>query len=97
MAKQCLIEKHRTQEQRWAMYEEEVRKIEGLPKEQRDIEFAKLEKSRIKNRLFKAQRYNRCSITGRAHGYSRFFGVCRHVVREKAHKGELPGVKKASW
>jgi small subunit ribosomal protein S14 len=46
---------------------------------------------------FKSQGYNRCSICGRPRGYFRFFGVCRICLREKAHKGELPGVTKSSW
>jgi len=41
--------------------------------------------------------HNRCELTGRPRGYIRFFGVSRIVLREKAHKGELPGVKKSSW
>ena len=40
---------------------------------------------------------NRCSQTGRARGYMGFFGVSRIVLRELAHAGVLPGVKKASW
>ena len=40
---------------------------------------------------------NRCELTGRPRGFVRFFGVSRIVLREMAHKGELPGVKKASW
>jgi small subunit ribosomal protein S14 len=27
----------------------------------------------------------------------RKFGLCRICLREMAHAGELPGVKKASW
>jgi small subunit ribosomal protein S14 len=46
---------------------------------------------------FSSRSYNRCSICGRAHGYVRFFGLCRICLREKAHVGQLPGVKKASW
>ena len=46
---------------------------------------------------FKVQGYNRCSICGRPHGYFRFFGLCRICLREKAHRGELPGVTKSSW
>ena len=46
---------------------------------------------------FKVRSYNRCTICGRAHGYVRFFGICRICLREKAHVGQLPGVKKASW
>ena len=41
--------------------------------------------------------HNRCSITGRPHGYYRDFGLSRHVLREYALQGLLPGVTKASW
>lgn len=41
--------------------------------------------------------HNRCLMTGRARGYYRKFGVSRLVFREMALKGEIPGVKKASW
>ena len=40
---------------------------------------------------------NRCNITGRPHGYLRKFGLCRIKVREHMMKGEIPGLKKASW
>nr|ALO21409.1 ribosomal protein S14 [Golenkinia longispicula] len=41
--------------------------------------------------------HNRCAITGRPKGYYRDFGLSRHVLREMAHEGFLPGVRKASW
>jgi len=41
--------------------------------------------------------HNRCLMTGRARGYYRKFGVSRLVFREMALRGEIPGVKKASW
>lgn len=40
---------------------------------------------------------NRCSLTGRPRGYFRDFGLSRHVLREYALAGLLPGVTKASW
>ena len=40
---------------------------------------------------------NRCNITGRPHGFLRKFGLSRIKVREHAMKGEIPGLKKASW
>jgi small subunit ribosomal protein S14 len=40
---------------------------------------------------------NRCALTGRPRGNMRQFGVCRHVFREMAGNGLVPGVKKASW
>ncbi|HHY05108.1 MAG TPA: type Z 30S ribosomal protein S14 [Thermoanaerobacterales bacterium] len=46
---------------------------------------------------FSTRRYNRCKICGRPHGYIRKFGICRICFRELAHKGEIPGVRKASW
>lgn len=45
-----------------------------------------------------ATRYrNRCGVTGRPRGYFRKFGMSRSAVRQLAHNGELPGVRKASW
>lgn len=40
---------------------------------------------------------NRCMLTGRGHAYYRKFGISRLMLRELAHNGELPGVKKSSW
>lgn len=40
---------------------------------------------------------NRCSVTGRPHAYMRRFGVSRIEFRERASKGEIPGITKASW
>jgi len=41
--------------------------------------------------------HNRCKLCGRPHAYIRKFGVCRLCFRELAYKGQIPGVKKASW
>ncbi len=41
--------------------------------------------------------HNRCLISGRPRGYYRKFGISRLVFREMALKGEIPGIKKASW
>jgi small subunit ribosomal protein S14 len=40
---------------------------------------------------------NRCWLTGRPRGVYRDFGLSRHVLREMAHQGLLPGVVKSSW
>ena len=44
---------------------------------------------------YKTREYNRCKICGRPHSYIRKYGICRICFRELAHKGEIPGVKKA--
>ncbi|MDR1567475.1 MAG: 30S ribosomal protein S14 [Streptococcaceae bacterium] len=40
---------------------------------------------------------NRDLIDGRPHAYMRKFGMSRINFRRLAHKGQIPGVKKASW
>ena len=40
---------------------------------------------------------NRCMRCGRPRAFYRQFELCRICVRELAHRGELPGVRKASW
>ncbi len=40
---------------------------------------------------------NRDSLSGRPRGYMRQFGLSRINFREKASKGEIPGVTKSSW
>ncbi|MDD5748723.1 MAG: type Z 30S ribosomal protein S14 [Actinomycetota bacterium] len=45
----------------------------------------------------RTQEYSRCKRCGRSRGYLRKFQLCRICTRELAHRGELPGVRKASW
>ncbi|MCV7192339.1 30S ribosomal protein S14 [Mycolicibacterium brumae] len=40
---------------------------------------------------------HRDAIDGRPRGHLRKFGLSRVRVRELAHNGQLPGVRKASW
>lgn len=40
---------------------------------------------------------NRCGVTGRPKGYYRRFGLGRNKLREYAMRGEIPGLRKASW
>ena len=46
---------------------------------------------------FSTREYTRCKICGRPHAVLRKFGICRVCFRELAYKGQIPGVKKASW
>ena len=41
--------------------------------------------------------HNRCTLTGRPHGYYRKFGLSRNQLREIAMRGDVPGLVKASW
>ena len=51
----------------------------------------------LKKAKFSTRQHNRCQLCGRPRGYLRRFGMCRICFRELAWKGEIPGVKKASW
>ena len=46
---------------------------------------------------FSTREYTRCNICGRPHSVLRKYGICRICFRELAYKGQIPGVKKASW
>jgi len=40
---------------------------------------------------------NRCSISGRPQGFYRKFGLSRNMLREATMRGDMPGLRKASW
>jgi small subunit ribosomal protein S14 len=44
-----------------------------------------------------SRKRNRCWATGRSRAFYRDFGLSRHVLREMAHEGLIPGLKKSSW
>ena len=44
---------------------------------------------------FAVRGYTRCQRCGRPHAVFRKFGLCRICLREMAHAGELPGVRKS--
>ena len=57
--------------------------------------YKKLEK--IPRNSAKVRGRNRCWVTGRSQGFYRDFGLSRHILREMAHEGMIPGLRKASW
>ena len=46
---------------------------------------------------FSTRAYRRCTFCGRSRAVYRKFGICRICLRERAHLGEIPGMRKASW
>ena len=46
---------------------------------------------------FSSRAYRRCNFCDRPRAVYRKFGLCRICLREAAHKGEIPGMRKASW
>ena len=76
---------------------DKVDKVRGM-----DIIFVFMAKTAMKIKQqrkpkYSTREYNRCRICGRPHAYLRKYGICRICFRELAYKGQIPGVKKASW
>lgn len=100
MAKLALINKQKKREKLVAQYAKKREAIKAkmsvnaTPEERMDAmkKLAKLPRNANPTRL-----HNRCSVTGRARGFSRMFGLCRQQVRTMASEGKLPGVRKSSW
>jgi len=89
MAKTSWLERHKKKAKAIAKYAE----IRKQLKESGDYE--KL--SQLPRNASPVRLANRCRITGRRRGFMRRFGVSRIQFRELAWRGEIPGVKKASW
>jgi small subunit ribosomal protein S14 len=100
MAKKSMIERDK---KRQLLIDKYAVKREAL-KEQFSAATSQQEKLEIHRQLQQLPRNsarsrlrNRCWLTGRPRGYYRDFGLSRHVIREMAHQGLLPGVVKSSW
>ncbi|AOX00366.1 MAG: 30S ribosomal protein S14 [Moorea sp. SIO4G2] len=100
MAKKSMIEREK---KRKKMVEKYAAKREAL-KEEFQNAATQREKLEIHRKIQQLPRNsapcrvrNRCWVTGRPRGYYRDFGLSRHVLREWAHQGLLPGVVKSSW
>ncbi|RLQ90095.1 30S ribosomal protein S14 [Planomicrobium sp. Y74] len=89
MAKKSKIAKARKQELAVARYIDYRKELKANGEYE---ELNKLPKDSSPVRL-----KNRCMVTGRPRGYMRKFGMSRILFRELAHKGQIPGIRKASW
>lgn len=89
MAKKSTVAKDKKQQKMVALYAELRKEL----KDKGDYRaLSKLPRDSSPSRL-----KNRCELTGRPRGYMRKFNMSRIAFRELAHKGQIPGVKKASW
>ncbi len=62
-----------------------------------DVEAAVAKLTKLPRDSSPTRQRNRCNITGRPHGYYRKFGLGRNKLREATMRGEVPGLRKASW
>jgi ribosomal protein S14p/S29e len=88
----CLVQKFAVKRHE---LKEIIRKVDSYSEEERTAAQEKLQKLPRDASPVRLQR--RCRITGRPHAVYRKFGLSRNKLRELAMRGEVPGVKKASW
>ena len=58
---------------------------------------AALKQKQQREHKFMARNYTRCQKCGRPRSVLRQFQLCRICFRHLASRGEIPGIKKASW
>lgn len=101
MAKTSKIAKNDRRREIVARYAErraELKEIIRSPRSTAEEREAATQELRRQPRDASATRIrNRDTVDGRPRGYFRAFGLSRLRLREMAHRGELPGVNKASW
>ncbi|MFI9586553.1 30S ribosomal protein S14 [Streptomyces sp. NPDC052236] len=101
MAKQSKIarnERRKVVVERYAARRAELKEIIRRPGTSEDERFAAQRELRRQPRDASATRVrNRDSVDGRPRGHLRKFGLSRVRLREQAHAGFLPGVRKSSW
>ncbi|HIW96339.1 MAG TPA: 30S ribosomal protein S14 [Candidatus Corynebacterium gallistercoris] len=101
MAKKSMIAKNEQRKEIVARYAErraELKKIIKNPNtSDEDRMEAQWELNRQPRNASPVRVRNRDAADGRPRGYLRKFGLSRVRVRNMAHRGELPGVRKSSW
>lgn len=98
MAKTSVVvrnEKRKVQVKRMKEVRDALRKLIKKDDDNRDEAIVKMQK-RSRNESPTRVRH-RCRQCGRGKGTLRKFGLCRIHLREAAMRGDVPGLRKASW
>lgn len=74
---------------------QKLKKIIKKDEVNRDEALSKLQKRRRDESPCRIR--ERCRVCGRPNATLRKFGLCRIHLREAAMRGDVPGLKKASW
>jgi len=83
---------------KYAAKRAELKALISDPETDFEEKLAAVEKlQRLPRDSSKSRARNRCSLTGRPHGYYRKFALGRNKLRQLAMQGDIPGLVKASW
>jgi small subunit ribosomal protein S14 len=101
MAKKSMIAREAKRAKTVAKYAEKRAALKAIINDRNssyeEIDAAVLKLQKMPRNASASRQQSRCRITGRPHGVYRKFGLCRHKLREAAMRGDVPGLKKASW
>jgi len=101
MAKTSMVmrEKKRTKTvKKYATKRAELKAIVQNPKSSYEEKMAAQTKlQKLPRDASPTRQRNRCELTGRSRGVYRKFGLGRHKLREATMRGDVPGLRKASW
>lgn len=101
MAKVSMKERERKREKlvrKYAAKRNELKAIIQDPQTEPETRWeAQLKLQKLPRDSSPVRQRNRCRVTGRPHGYYRKFGLARNKLREATMRGEVPGLRKASW
>ena len=101
MAKKSMLERERKRQKlvtRYAAKRAALKKvILSVHSSDEEREAAQVKLQKLPRDASPTRQRNRCSITGRPHGYYRKFGLARNKLRSATMDGEIPGLRKASW
>lgn len=101
MAKKSSIvknEKRKLMAEKYEPIRKELReKVSNIHISEEERYLASLQLQKLPKMASRCRVVNRCSLTGRARGNYRKFGVSRLVFRRLAHQGLIPGITKSSW
>ncbi len=101
MAKTSMIEREKKREKTVAKFAEKRKALKAIindvnaTDEQRWDAMQKLQA--LPRDASPSRQRTRCAITGRPRGVYRKFGLARNKLREAAMRGDIPGLRKASW
>lgn len=101
MAKVGMKERERNRQRLVAKYAEKRERLKAMAKDQNlsDEERweAQMQLQKLPRNSSPVRVRNRCQVTGRPHGVLRKFRLSRIKLRESGMRGEVPGLRKASW
>ena len=76
----------------------ELKKIVSSPKSSYDEKMeAQTKLQKLPRDASPVRQRNRCALTGRSRGVYQKFGLGRNKLREATMRGDVPGLRKASW